>query len=112
MIEHDPEFSLKLNHSFLEMKDKYNLILAEFIVWHCLVAMAVASYGRHQVKSAVNTSALIENTRLSRETVRRCLIGLQKKKLAEKIGTGWIPTGDTLMTRLDRVVGEDGVCAA
>lgn len=112
MIEHDPDFSLKLNRSFLEMKNKHNLILAEFMVWHCLVAMAVSSYGQHQVKSAVNTAAIIGSTRLSRETVRRCLISLQKKKLADKVGTGWIPIGDTLMTRFGSMSADEGHFAA
>lgn len=91
MIQHEPDFSLKLNQSFLDMRERYNLLLAEFIVWHALVGLAVTNYGRQQVRAAVNTATIIEGTRLSRETVRRCLIGLQKKKLAEKVGTGWIP---------------------
>ena len=91
MIQHEPDFSLKLNQSFLEMRERYHVLLAEFIVWHALVGLAVTHFGRQQVRAAVNTATIIENTRLSRETVRRCLIGLQKKKLVEKVGTGWIP---------------------
>jgi hypothetical protein len=91
MIQHEPDFSLKLNQSFLELKERYNLLLAEFIVWHALVGLAVSQYGSQQVRAAVTTATIIENTRLSRETVRRCLLGLQKKKLATKIGSGWIP---------------------
>ena len=87
----DIDYAIQSVIQFNAAAEKHDLAPNEYIVWHALVA-ACSTMGERSdyYYYAVSTADVVRQIRMQRETVRRCLMNLEAKQLAKRIGDRWI----------------------
>ena len=87
----DIDYAIQSVIHFNAAAEKHDLAPNEYIVWHALVAACSTMEERSDYYYyAVSTADVVRQIRMQRETVRRCLMKLEAKQLAKRIGDRWI----------------------
>lgn len=89
-VSYEPPSPVHVTKYFNEFVDHCSVTPIEYLVWHALVLACTKASGTQAITISVSLGEVADNINLHREQVRRALVKLKERRLAQQLGSTWI----------------------
>jgi hypothetical protein len=89
-VLYEPPAPTHVTKYYNEFVDHCPVTPIEYLVWHALVLACNEASQTQQLKISVSLGEVTEHINLHREQVRRALVKLKERRLAQQLGPTWV----------------------